>query len=136
MSKRTQLILILTGVVGALAFVASGCQKNAPPKEQSRTASGILVHYPSGVRTPESWKGHNFSVNGVPVQPSEKVPESELLKCVGKRVSVTGQWNPGTVWKPTEEERKTQMPVYPDSDEPIIRGDGIRLETMQELKDN
>jgi hypothetical protein len=104
-------------------FIVGGgaCQANPSPMEQTRTASGILVHYPPDVRTAQAWKGDNFLVDGVPVQPSEKVPESELLRRVGKRVSVAGRWNPGVAWKPTEEERKTQTPV-----DPVVMGILVR----------
>lgn len=122
-------------LVGLSLVICGGCEKNPSPKGKSRTVSGILVHYPPDVRTAEAWKGHYFLLDGVPVQPSEKVPESELLKYVGKRISVTGRWNPGVVWKPTQEERQTDVPVNLDPNQPVVRGDGLVVETIQELKD-
>jgi hypothetical protein len=112
---------------------------NAPAPEplraqkQVRSVTGVLSHFPSDVRTAQAWYWHNFMVGGVPVQPTTAVPETELLKHVGKKVSVSGFWNPGIVWKPTEEERNTQMPVNPDKDAPVIRGDGIIVEKLEVL---
>jgi hypothetical protein len=128
---RTSIALFL----GLLIVGDGACQANPSSKEQTRTASGILVHYPADVRTAEAWKGHSFLVNGVPVQPSEKVPESELLKYVGKKVTVTGRWNPGVVWSPAKDEARLQAPLDQGRDGPVIRGDGIVVETVQELKD-
>jgi len=122
-------------LVGLSLIVSGGCEKNAPPNEGPRSAAGILVHHPPSVRSAEAWKGHQFLVDGVPVQPSEKVPESELLKRVGKRVSVTGRWNPGVVWNPKGEKTQTQAPVNPDPDSPMVRNDGIVIEAIRELSD-
>lgn len=116
-------------------LLAGGCQTPTAGQKEIKSATGVLSHFPSNVRTGHAWYGHNFIIGGVPVQPTAVVPESDLLKCVGKKVSVSGTWNPGFVWKPTEEERNMQMPVDPDKDGPVIRGDGIMVEKLEILKE-
>ena len=47
-----------------------------------------------------------------------------LKKFVGAMVTVSGTWQPGEPWVPTEEEKLMPMPVDPDNDV-VIRGDGL-----------
>ena len=116
-------------------ILAGGCQTPTSVQKEIKTATGILSHFPSNVRTGQAWYGHNFMVGGVPVQPTTVVSEKNLLKCIGKKVSVSGTWNPGFVWKPTDEERNMQMPVNPDKDGPSIRGDGIMVDKLEMLNE-
>jgi hypothetical protein len=108
---------------------ADGNRKDAAPKPVSKTVSGLLKHYPS-VKSVESWLGHNYMVNDTPVLPSEAVPETTLRKLAGKKVTVTGTWEPGRRWTPSAEEKNEAAPVFPDN-QVVIRGDGLRAATIK-----
>jgi hypothetical protein len=117
----------------AAVLAGTGCDWGAAPDQPPRTVSGVLVHHPLDVRSVAAWKGHQFVVDGVPVLPSPKVPEAQLRKHVGKRVVVTGRWNPGALAGPGRNDAPSQAPLGPDPDAPMTRGDGIVAETLQAL---
>lgn len=120
-------------LLGACLFIGMGCEERPAPGEEMKTASGVLVHHPTDVRSVEAWRGHQFVVGEVAVQPSARVPEAELLRHVGKRVAVSGRWNPGVTPDPASKGAPSQMPLSPKPGQPIVRGDGIVLETLREL---
>jgi hypothetical protein len=45
-------------------------------------------------------------------------------------VVVSGIWDAGQEWRPTEEEKNMPMPVYPDENI-IIRGEGLKVSSIQ-----
>jgi hypothetical protein len=92
-----------------------------------------MKHYPSHVKSSQSWQGHNFIVGDTPVIPTASVPENELEKHVGKSVIVTGVWYGGQEWQPSEEE-VLPMPVKPDN-KIIIRGDGLKISSIKLIEE-
>ena len=114
--------------------ILCGCRSPEPQNKVQRIA-GVLSHYPSDVKSAEAWYGHNFMVDGTPIQPTDAVPETVLLKHVGKRIRISGYWNPGTVWKPTPEEMTEQMPCDPNDDIPDIVNDGIMVQSIEILNE-
>ena len=68
-------------------------------------------------------------VGTTPILPSDVVPEDVLMKHVGNVVVVTGVWQPGQRWQPTERELTGQMPVDPEKDI-VIRGDGLKASSI------
>ncbi|MGB0744303.1 MAG: hypothetical protein ACPGSB_07230 [Opitutales bacterium] len=94
-----------------------------------RTVQGVLKHYPSDVRSAQAWHGYNFMVGNTPVIPTKELTEEKLKEFVGAKVSVTGVWEPGREWKPTEEQTAMPMPAYPD-EQKIIVGDGLKATSI------
>lgn len=93
-----------------------------------------MKHFPDNVRSAEAWYGHNFMVVGIPIIPTEAVPERVLKQHIGKHVLIKGTWNPGKRWEPTEEEMLSPMPVDPDKDIVII-GDGVEASSIGIVKE-
>lgn len=135
LSRRAVLGYLLAGV----AFGSLGCrERNARPTKlaeagpsppDARTVRGVLEFYPSDVQSVQAWYGHTFMVDGTPILPTDRVPEELLRKHVGRPVTVTGVWQSGTRWTPTEEEKRQPMPVDPEK-EVVMRGDGLRATSI------
>jgi hypothetical protein len=89
-----------------------------------------MTHVPANVKSLQAWQGHQFMVGSTPVIPTAAVPAKELKWHVEKSVVVSGIWHAGQPWRPTEEEEKMPMPVYPD-EQIIIRGDGLKVSSIQ-----
>ena len=117
----------LAGIVLALA---AGCAGAVEKAADSRTAEGVLRHFPSGVKSVQAWYGHTYFVGDVPVLPSDRVPEEQLKTRVGRNVRVAGPWNPGRERKLTAME---QMPSDEVGKESVIAGDGIMVEEIADL---
>ena len=100
---------------------------NAEAKDVSKTAEGVLEHFPSNVRSAAAWHGHEFKVGGTPVIPTEAVPKAELMKHVGKTVVVEGAWHPGTPWKPEPGDASPNPGAKPGTP----RGDGIKVASLK-----
>lgn len=96
-------------------------------EEAKRTAEGILVYQPQDVKGLQAWLGHNFTVGGTAVIPSEITPEATLMDFVGKDVVVTGEWRPGRKRSPSPVE-SVPMPM----DRNAVAGDGIVVEAIAE----
>lgn len=94
--------------------------------------SGILMYFPENVQSREAWYGHNFMVEGIPIRPII-IHKEELLKYVGKRVKITGTWNEGTEWHPDNIQKSLPMPIDENSNQPIIRNDGIDAVKLEVL---
>lgn len=124
----TKAALLSTGLLCCLT-ACSGLQ----PAPEQMTVQGELHHYPSHVKSSEAWYGHPFKVDNTPVLPSEHLSEADLKQYVGKRVRIQGVWYAGEEWHPSKEELNTSMPVDPQSDEKIIRGDGLKAHTLEVL---
>lgn len=95
--------------------------------DATRTAAGVLEHFPSNVRSAAAWYGHTFKVGGTPVIPTAAVPEAELIKHVGKQVVVKGVWHPGTPWKPEPGDASPNPGAKPGTP----RGDGIKAASLK-----
>ncbi|MFH0926129.1 MAG: hypothetical protein V1872_10980 [bacterium] len=121
---RCSIVILFINII----VTVSGCKKTYSKNEAMISAKGILVYYPEDVQSEQSWYGHNYIVGATPIQPTIRVTESTIKALIGKNVLVTGYWNPGRAWKPTEE--KMNLPMPEDKDEPIIRGDGIMIEKI------
>jgi hypothetical protein len=89
-----------------------------------------MKHIPANVRSSQAWQGHQFMVGSTPVIPTAAVPAKKLKWHVGKSVVVSGIWHAGQPWRPTEEEKKMPIPVYPD-EQIIIRGEGLKVSSIQ-----
>lgn len=127
-----------TFLTGTGRTSSAGSSTHAPrvgSQGQVRSATGVLAHFPSDVRSAQAWYGHAFMVGGVPVKPTADVSEPELLKHVGTKVTVSGVWNPGVAWKPADEERDAQVPESLAGGAPVIRGAGIMVRKLEILKD-
>ena len=109
---------------------STSAQESVP---EQRTVRGMLEHFPSDVKSVEAWYGHNFMVGDTPVIATEEVPEETLSKFVGTEVVITGVWQPGEQWNPTEEEANMPNPVSPDT-AAVIRGDGIKASTIKPVE--
>ncbi|MDH3692675.1 MAG: hypothetical protein OEU36_24880 [Gammaproteobacteria bacterium] len=120
---RNLLAILMLGILFA------GCTTRHPPPEQ-KTVQGVMKHVPANVRSSQAWQGHQFMVGSTPVIPTAAVPEKELEWHVGKSVVVSGIWDAGQEWWPTEEEKNMPMPVYPD-EQIIIRGEGLKVSSIQ-----
>lgn len=94
-----------------------------------RQAEGILEHFPQDVQSEQSWLGHPFLVSGVPVHPTKEVPEPALMHHVGKRVRVSGPWDPGQKNQPDPME---SMPLSA-LDQVQVRGEGIRVQQITKV---
>ncbi|MFO1465697.1 MAG: hypothetical protein U1F35_04515 [Steroidobacteraceae bacterium] len=116
-----------------LSNVLAVCVSTGALAQGPTRASGVLVHHPADVRSAEAWKGHIFTVDGVPLLPSDAVPEAVLLKYVGRRVAVIGRWYAGTVADPTVQILVGQAPVDTPGSPPATRGDGLIVDALQEL---
>ena len=108
---------------------------------EKMTALGILRHFPSDVKSVQAWYGHNFLVGDTPVIATDKVSEETLKGLIGELVAVTGTWNPGERWKPTEEEFPVPTPqsILRDAEgvvdaKGVVRGDGIEATTIKRAK--
>lgn len=111
-----------------LPFTSDACGKQA----KRYIVSGILMYFPENVQSREAWYGHNFVVGGVPIRPII-LHKEELLKYVGKRVKITGTWNEGTEWHPDNTQKSLPIPIDENSNQPIIRNDGIDAVTLEVL---
>ena len=97
-----------------------------------RTASGTLNYFPDDVQSREAWYGHNFIIDGMPIQPFV-IHKEELLKYVGKRVKITGTWNEGLEFHDNSNPQILPMPIDAKSNKPVIRNEGINAEKIQLL---
>jgi CubicO group peptidase (beta-lactamase class C family) len=95
------------------------------------TVRGVLRHFPQDVKSVEAWLGHEFTVDGTPVRPTQAVPAGELRKLVGKRVTVEGTWNAGEEWKPEPGEQLLQTPEFREG-QPVIVGSGVEATAVTE----
>ncbi len=102
-------------------------------RKKERTATGVLQHFPSDVRSRAVWLGHEFRVGSTSVIATKMVTEKKLKSLAGKKVFVKGLWHKGEVWKPTEEELLSQNPVDAVPGK-TVRGDGIRLQSIEVVK--
>ena len=110
-----------------LLFVV-GCAKQSADTEQM-TAKGVMKHFPSDVKSPQAWQGHNFMVGNTPVIPTPDVSEDELLSHIGKSVVVIGTWYDGQQWQPNENEKNLPIPVSQEN-QIMIRGDGLKVSSI------
>lgn len=122
-------ILVAIGLTGC---VLAGCGQKYEPS-RTRTATGVLKHYPSNVRSREAWYGHKYMVGDTPVLPTEEVPEEMLQRHVGQELVVKGTWHPGKRYQPTPEERNLPRPVDIPP-EGVIRGDGLRAVSISPVR--
>ncbi len=98
-----------------------------------QSAEGLLKYYPPDVQSSQAWYGHNFMLGTTPLQPSAAFPADVLLRYVGKHIKVTGVWQAGKVFKPDESQQVSAMPLS-EADAPVVRNDGILVQTITVLK--
>lgn len=119
---RTVFAILTLGVLFA------GCETRHPSAEQ-QTIQGVVTQVPADVRSVHAWHGHRFLVGSTPVIATNAVSEHELEQYVGKSVVVSGIWEAGQKWQPTEEDENMPAPAYPD--EQMIRGGGLKVSSIQ-----
>ncbi|HNV69077.1 MAG TPA: hypothetical protein PKO06_05220 [Candidatus Ozemobacteraceae bacterium] len=90
-------------------------------------ATGVLKYHDSRVMSVESFKGHEFTINRVPVKPTAKVSIETLKKHVGKKVHVSGTWDAGTIFTPNPKEPS----AYPTDAVGQATGDGILVDLIE-----
>ena len=132
-NKVTVILLFGSLIIGCSDHESDSRPESASAKvsvPEQRTVRGVLLHFPSDVKSAQAWYGYNFIVGDTPVIGTEKVPEEMLKRFVGLEVIVSGVWHPGEQWKPTEEELSMQAPAHPDG-EVVVRGDGIQAASIQ-----
>ena len=113
----------------ALCFLAvqlSACSAPRSADEDGNTLEGVLNYDPLMTKSLSAWHGWNFRVNGHPVLPSHDVPESLLMKYVGRRVLVTGEQYEGVEWNPASPEAGPA--------ETTKRGWGLRLTSIEVVR--
>ena len=113
---------------GLLLCIAVSCQ------DGPRSAEGVVEYHKPGDKDIESWYGHTFVVGGIPILPSKEISENTLKTFVGKKVRVTGHWNPGVESKLSPEEMQLQIPSDAAETGSAVTGDGLVAESIQELK--
>lgn len=134
-----------------LACLMAGCTDREPAEErdaaspqsppaesltaaETRTVEGVLKHFPSDVKSVESWYGHTFKVGSTPIISTETIPEETLRKFVGSEVVITGTWDSGKEWSPSEEQQALSMPIDGGS-EAVVRGEGLRASSVSLLEE-
>jgi hypothetical protein len=114
------MMMKLFGICLVVAFLCVACVDNKKETDKGETTPallpkisvlGVLEHYPQNVKSVQAYLGHEFMVGDRPIIPTEKVPVEELKKFVGSKVTVKGEWNPGTKREPNEEEMLSQRPL-------------------------
>jgi hypothetical protein len=107
---------------------------SGPGKKQS--VEGVLRHVSPDVKSEQTWLGHEYLVDGIPILPTDAVTAAMLQNMVGKKVRIEGCWNPGKEVKdpdPPEPESALQRPSYPDGIK-VRRGDGIEAASLREVE--
>jgi hypothetical protein len=124
-------------IAGAAFGMMAGCGPG--PKADLRIVEGVLERHDPGVKSPEAWAGHEFTVDGVPVLPSEAVSREALAALVGRRLRVRGTWEEGQAWLPGPGVDRESRPVVvrPDGTEDMpVRGGGVRAATAEPLSES